>query len=607
MTTSRTKVVGWWVVKTLWRWRWHTAPVYGWLAGLAVLGAVTPPVLVRYAMVGWTVVSIAGAAWWWRSRPGRGRRLITKYRRRLAGTRMGRGGARIKSLTVLRAGVRLRMQLGQEQDFKSVSRESLAHDLNVPRGALSLEEDLKTGRMVTVLILEVDRFAGPALPHPAPSESGKDWAPGSRSILDPIPLGVTRADEDSRLHIYRDGDIKHGACFGASGSGKSNVLNVITAGVAATDNAIMWVSDAPKSGATFRPWEKVIDWAAYDYDATEAQMDALERLIQARSATVAKSDHDKWKPGRKRPAIIYVIEEFPALYAARPDLGERAIGLILTGRQSGVGMLLCSQGTTWESMPTRLRNELAWIVCLRIKEGALRHVWPAAAGAVDMSMFSVPGLYYASDGQGFEADAIVPARSYALFEPPIRRELAELYGPHRPALDAMSATAAGPAYAARNGTPDPNTTPAAEVDPLVGPVPPLIPTPRVGGVRERLAHAREVLASATEAAEAAAARPVQLPLGDLTDIFASVPGMPGDLIAPDDDVTSRIVDQLRDAGVAGMSKAELGAKLQTSPETVLRRLTRMRAEGRAGTTGGGHATRWHLLDAMVGADSGGAS
>lgn len=539
----------------------------------------------------WLVPSTIGAIGWWLGPTFRARSVFEKDRRRFASTRLG-AGARLVRVTRNAGAVVMRVRLGARQSMRDADREQLAHDLDEPVGRVIVERDPQSGRAITVKILARDAFTGPEIPHPAlaagATDEGGPWAPGARSILDPIPVGETRDGEVHYLHLYEGGDAKHGAVFGKTGSGKSGTLSVLVAGVRACDDAVLWASDVPKGGSTFVPWAPAVDWLTLHADRTREQLERLLDVIAWRGGAVAHSDADKWRPCPGSPAIVAVIEEAAALFSRHPELADLAVDVILAGRQAGVILVVASQGADWDSIPTKMRDQLEWVIAHKMSAGAFRLCWPAGAAVADMSLFAVPGLAYVQDGGGLNtSDGIEPVRAYALYGPADKRRLAALYGPGE--VDASTVRAAGAEYASRPAE-LPETTPKSPNE--------AAPAQR----RPDRAAARSEIDEAIAAADAQSAREVELAPGSIRDVFASVPPEPETLSPDDERVRRAILAELARTEVDGepvdtpraMSRADLARATGASDATVLRRLGGLRDEGRVEMVGLGSVARWRL-------------
>ena len=74
-----------------------------------------------------------------------------------------------------------------------------------------------------------------------------EWLPAARSIRHPFPLGRTADGTEVNFALWRK---EHGSLHpvvgGATGGGKTNTLNVITAGVISCADSVLWNIDVAK-------------------------------------------------------------------------------------------------------------------------------------------------------------------------------------------------------------------------------------------------------------------------------------------------------------------------------------------------------------------------
>lgn len=533
----------------------------------------------------WPFALVLAPLWWW-GPTLKPRVQFAKLARRFAASKLAEDGGHLVAVKRTAAGMIAHLRLGRRWTDKD--REELADVLDVPDGAIIPEPDPRTrDRSVQATVIDAEHFGGDEVPHPAlaagATADGQPWAPGARSILEPLPLGRRRDALPGELSIRTQGGGRHGAIFGATGEGKSGTVSTIVCGVAACRDARVIGSDAAKRGSTLKPWADVIAWAgvapidddgpvpalALTEDDTARQIGAFLALAQRRGEQVADSDHDVWVPTPDEPDYVYVIDELAALLNARPELDEPITSLVLIGRQVGITVVLVSQGTDWDSLPTKVRDNLSWKALHRMEPGPFRLAARELVGKVDMTLFDVPGLIYLWDKK--RPGDVMPIRVLALYRQKDKRRMAGVYRRPNPTMSGSSST---------------TSTAAA-------------PTQRKAAKVSKREAGEQIRQTVVDAADEAA-RSGELGGGrPLGEVFASVPAEVEPETAEDEAVTARIVAVLRAAGENGVSKSDVAAAVGSSPETVLRRLTALRAAGRAHTSGAGARTRWHLTAVSV--------
>jgi hypothetical protein len=429
------------------------------------------------------------------------------------------------------------------------------------------------------------------------------WTPGGRRITDGVPLGERADRSPMMLDLWtREHGARHALMGGASGSGKTNTLNVITCGLAACGDVVVWAIEVAKAGQGQAAWLPCFDWLATRLDEAVAMLDAAVAIIDARSRILAaaaargKGD-DKVMPTPDMPLLVIIIDEAAALFGIktgdpnRVELAaqatERARQISQTGRSAGVALLVTTQRPTVAALGDDgdFRSQLHPNLCLRMNRRAdvgfvLQNV---DLDTVDTTLFNVPGLLYVQDGPDVDP---LPVRSYALFQPPIVNRLARALAAGRPALDPVARDAAGGPYAARPA--DPFQAPAER--------PAAARTGRTGGAgresatgtRKGRAAAAEALDTARIAAGADLPDVPPVPLGDLTPDSGAA-----QVDANDSPVVDAITAVLADAGPNGMTAKEITAAVGKHRGSVHRALRTLVDNGDARRVAVGNGYRYH--------------
>lgn len=430
-----------------------------------------------------------------------------------------------------------------------------------------------------------------------PADPATLWTPGARRITDGIPLGERADRSPMMLELWtREHGARHALMGGASGSGKTNTLNVVTCGLAACGDAVIWAIEVAKAGQGQAAWLPCFDWLATRLDEAVAMLDAAVAIIDARSRVLAaaaargKGD-DKVMPTPDLPLLVIIIDEAAALFGIktgdpdRVDLAcqatERARQISQTGRSAGVELLVTTQRPTVAALGDDgdFRSQLHPNLCLRMNRRAdvgfvLQNV---DLDTVDTTLFNVPGLLYVQDGPDVDP---LPVRSYALFQPPIVNRLARALAAGRPALDPVARDAAGQAYAARPA--DPFQAPAKR--------PATARTDDTGNTA-RPRKGRAATAEALDTARAAAGTDLPdvpaIPLGDLT------PDGTAELDTADAPVADAITAVLADAGPNGMTAKEITTATGKHRGSVHRALRTLVDNGDARRVAAGNGYRYH--------------
>ncbi|TIC82532.1 type VII secretion protein EccCb [Nocardioides sp. GY 10127] len=153
----------------------------------------------------------------------------------------------------------------------------------------------------------------------------------------------------------------HGLVVGATGSGKSELLRTLVAGLVAThspDDLRLALVDF-KGGATFAGLEPAPHVAALltnledDPALVDRMADALAGELTRRQALLRReglASREAWEDARRRgrpldpmPSLLVVVDEFAELLTARPDFVDTFVAVGRLGRSLGLHLLLASQ------------------------------------------------------------------------------------------------------------------------------------------------------------------------------------------------------------------------------------------------------------------------
>lgn len=417
-----------------------------------------------------------------------------------------------------------------------------------------------------------------------------DWRPGVRSIRKPFAFGQRADGTPVTFAIWRP---EHGALHplmgGATGGGKTNTLNVITAGIVSCVDTVVWYIDVAKKGQAAAPWGPTLDWVAKTPAEAVAMFAAAVRVIEARSDELARAaardgDDDKVVPSPRQPHLIIIIDEAAALFGISTgddaeyamQATELARQVAQTGRSAAVSAFITTQRPTVASLGNDgdLRAQLWPNICLRMKQrGDTKFVISGVdLDLIDATQLNRPGLLYLQDSDGAEP---IPTRSFALYKPAAVRALARLYAPHRPPLEPLAVRAAGVSYARRPADPfgllaDSAPTETTPATPPAAPAPVRTSTETMrmtspestpsaaddNAVRTVLQQVRDTVADARRVV----AQDEQLPelprisFGELADTHTNepAPAQPGDA-----ERCQAILDVLADAPPEGVKAADL--------------------------------------------------
>jgi S-DNA-T family DNA segregation ATPase FtsK/SpoIIIE len=166
------------------------------------------------------------------------------------------------------------------------------------------------------------------------------------------PVGVA-ADGFVDIDLVRDGP--HGLLAGTTGSGKSELLRTLVAGLALHTPpcrlAIVLVDY--KGGATFDALVRLphVVGVVTDLDgqladralrSLHAELRRREAVLREHGVADVSTLHERC-PDARLPRLLVVIDEFAALVAEQPDFLHALVGVAQRGRSLGVHLLLATQ------------------------------------------------------------------------------------------------------------------------------------------------------------------------------------------------------------------------------------------------------------------------
>jgi S-DNA-T family DNA segregation ATPase FtsK/SpoIIIE len=250
--------------------------------------------------------------------------------------------------------------------------------------------------------------------------------PLDRSRLLQVPVGACPGGEPLVLDLKEaaEGGIgPHGLVVGATGSGKSELLRTIVAGLAAThppDQLAFALVDF-KGGAAFAELAPLPQVAGL---ITNLQADGsmVDRALAALQGELARRQrllhHNGNQPDLRSyaarraadprleplPNLLIVVDEFGELLAARPEFLDLFSAIGRVGRSLGMHLLLASQRLD-EGRLRGLDSHLRFRICLR-----------TFGAAESMAVLGVPDAYHLPAAPGsalLKVDAAPPALFHA--------------------------------------------------------------------------------------------------------------------------------------------------------------------------------------------------
>jgi S-DNA-T family DNA segregation ATPase FtsK/SpoIIIE len=401
-----------------------------WLAAATTFGPGAGP-LPALLLVG----TVLGGVPWWAHRR---RRAKVRVERTLdawpdIAEAIGLPGSRVMSAVVDLWGWRARIGLRRGQTVADLINRvpALESSLHTRPGAVRVEPDPDRADHALLRVLNADPHAR-AIPYPV-AENGQEPS----SITRPVPLGLFEDARPVTLNLLH----RHGLLGGVAGAGKSGVLNVILAALAACPDVVLWGIDL-KGGMEFGPWASCLNrLATTPAEAAELLAEAVA-ILDARARILAADGARLWTPSTTTPALIIVIDEYAELAEESPVAVIHADSIARRGRATAVTLLAATQRPTQKAMGSgAVRSQMDVRICLRVRErrdvdlilgqGMLSAGWHAHT-------LDAPGKFLIST-----PEHTIPrrARAYLLTDDDVTA-IASRWSRHRPLLDQLSEQAA---------------------------------------------------------------------------------------------------------------------------------------------------------------------
>ena len=201
-------------------------------------------------------------------------------------------------------------------------------------------------------VIENDPHAVP-VPWPGPSIT---------SVTEMVEIGVTEDGRPVRVLLLR----RNVLVGGIAGAGKSGILNVIIATLAACRDVVLWGVDL-KGGMELQPWAACFDrLATTPEEATGLFRDAVAWLNH-RGPRKRGSRKARARAGPDDPALIIITDEHAELPA---EAHECADSIARRGRAVAVNLIAATQRPTQAAMgkDTAVRSQMDIRICLRVRE-----------------------------------------------------------------------------------------------------------------------------------------------------------------------------------------------------------------------------------------------
>jgi S-DNA-T family DNA segregation ATPase FtsK/SpoIIIE len=327
------------------------ATVGGWGAAAIANGPTAKP-LPLTALIATVILAFP---WWFHRR----RRAKVRIERTISrwpdiASDIGLPGSRIANVVVdawgwtarviLRKGTTVAHAIAKIPDIES--------GLELRPGSIRISPDGKKANRLIMRVVETEPLAEP-VPWPGPTIT---------SVTQPAEIGITEDGRPVRVLLLR----RNVLIGGIAGSGKSGVLNIIIAILAACRDVRLWGVDL-KGGMELSPWESCFERiATTPEEANILFRDAVTELDN-RAARMAAEGKRTWEPSPGDPALVIITDEHAELPS---ESHERADSVARRGRALAVNLIAATQRPTQAAMGknTAVRSQMDIRICLRVRE-----------------------------------------------------------------------------------------------------------------------------------------------------------------------------------------------------------------------------------------------
>lgn len=212
-----------------------------------------------------------------------------------------------------------------------------------------------------------------------PAAVASKWALGrdARGLATAIGVGPS-----GRVNLDLVADGPHALVAGTTGSGKSEFLRSLVAGLALENgpDRVVFVLIDYKGGSAFDRCADLphVVGVVTDLDdhlaqralqSLEAELHHRERLLRAADVSDVAGYHRAGSPGGQLPRLVVVIDEFATLRAELPEFVASLVSIAQRGRSLGVHLVLATQRPSG-AVDANIRANTNLRVALRVQSAA---------------------------------------------------------------------------------------------------------------------------------------------------------------------------------------------------------------------------------------------
>ncbi len=196
-----------------------------------------------------------------------------------------------------------------------------------------------------------------------------------------VPLGITSGNRPKTLHLAADKDGVHGLVAGGTGSGKSELLITMIAGLAIhySPDILNFILVDYKGGGAFSAFERLPHCVGI---VTNLNKSAVNRMFTAINAEIRRRQQlntdtktkdiiDYRKKGlhlsyAPYPHLFIIIDEYAEMISDNDAYRADLESITRVGRAQGVNLLLASQRP--KGVTDQMRANIKYRLCLRVEQ-----------------------------------------------------------------------------------------------------------------------------------------------------------------------------------------------------------------------------------------------